>query len=211
MAKIHSLELTGQRFGRWLVLGRSHVGNHGVVMWLCRCDCGAEKTVKAALLRRGESKSCGCYHRERVTIHGMTKTRTWKTWDSMFQRCENPNSPDYHRYGGRGIHVCERWHLFANFYADMGDRPDGMSLDRIKVDLGYSPENCRWATESQQQRNRRDAVMVTWRGETKNIHDWSERLGIKMDTLKNRLGAGWPVERAMMTPTRPKRPSRKGT
>ncbi len=205
------LELEGQRFGRWLVRAEVYDrGKSGEVFWWCVCDCGTQRAVKGAILRNGQSQSCGCLHRERVTKHGMFRSREWKTWNSLLQRCENPNSPDYSRYGGRGISICAAWHEFENFYIDMGDRPPGTSLDRINVDEGYCPENCRWASATVQQRNRRDAIIVEWRGERKNIHDWAEQLGLVMSTLKNRLGAGWSVEEAFTTPARPKRPNGEG-
>ncbi len=206
-----AIEMAGTQFGRWTVIRKHEIrGKYGEVFWLCRCKCGTEKLVKAAVLRNGESQSCGCFHRERVTKHGMFGSREWKTWNSLLQRCENPNSPDYPRYGGRGISICAAWHEFEHFYIDMGDRPAGTSLDRINVDEGYCPENCRWASATVQQRNRRDAIMVEWRGKTKNIHDWAEQLGLVMSTLKNRLGAGWSVEEAFTTPARPKRPNGEG-
>lgn len=206
MTRAHALMLTGERFGRWLVLSRSHSGSRGEVYWDCRCDCGKTGIVRAGILRRGESTSCGCYHRDAVTTHGLSNSPTWNSWASMMQRCENPNAPDYGRYGGRGIKIAAAWHDFENFVTDMGERQKGTSLERCDVNLGYEPSNCRWASPTEQQRNRRDAVTLTMDGVTKNIHDWAEEVGISVSTLKSRSGARWDDYRTLTTPARPKRP-----
>lgn len=209
--EVMRLELAGKQIGRWTVIEKHGTrGKYGEVLWFCRCKCGTERLVKSALLRSGESQSCGCYHRERVTKHGMFRSREWKSWQAMLERCENPNSPSYANYGGRGITVCPEWHEFENFYIDMGDRPPGTTLDRVKVNEPYGPKNCRWATATVQQRNRQDAVMIDWNGRIQNIHDWSEEVGMAVSTIKNRLGAGWSVEEALSTPARPKRPDGEG-
>lgn len=202
MSKIHSLDLTNRRFGRWLVLSRGHVNVRGEVHWLSRCDCGVEREIKAGSLRTGKSVSCGCYHKERITVHGMTKTRTWKTWDSMLQRCENPNAPDYDRYGARGIKVCAEWHEFLKFLADMGERPEGKTLDRIDVNGMYEPSNCQWATATQQQRNRTDAITATIDGVTKSVWDWADETGVPSGVIKWRLSKGWSHSDAVHKPVR---------
>ena len=132
----------------------------------------------------------------------MTGTRERKTWNDMIQRCRNPNSKDYKNYGGRGIKVCERWHEFEGFYEDMGDKPDGMSLDRIDNDGDYRPSNCRWATAKTQCRNRRGNRMLTYDGQTKCASAWAEVVGTTPSALHMRLVRGWSVERALTTPSR---------
>jgi hypothetical protein len=138
---------------------------------------------------------------EAITIHGMSKTKTYRTWQSMKARCTNPSNVQYMDYGGRGIGVCEEWMKFENFFEDMGLRPEGMSLDRIDNEKGYSKENCRWATEFEQKRNTRRNHWITFNGETKCLEDWAKEIGIKANTLINRLNRSkWPLEKALTTP-----------
>ena len=133
-----------------------------------------------------------------TTKHGSSPT--YKSWHMMKQRCTNSNYPQYRDYGGRGVQVCAEWHSFENFLADMGERPDGTSLDRIDNSLGYSPENCRWATKSEQQRNRRDNVWLELDGEKRLLSEWAAKLDLKAHSLSQRIKHGWDVRRALTTP-----------
>lgn len=155
-----SLDLAGHRFGRWLVLRKHHAAIDGAVLWLCRCDCGTERPVRASGLRRGESLSCGCLFPKgaRSIRHGFTSggiSPTYISWYNMRKRCQVPTNNRFQYYGGRGIKVCAKWQTFIGFLADMGVRPVGKTLDRINTDGNYEPGNCRWATPKEQAANRR--------------------------------------------------------
>ena len=198
------IDLTGMRFGRLVVLSLdAKRAAGGGSKWLCRCDCGIEKIVTGQALNHGKTRSCGCFGLERftqrVTTHGRSKEKLSEhgIWALMRRRCNNPKDKRYADYGGRGITVCARWDSFENFLADMGPMPDGTSLERRNNDLGYSPDNCKWATRKEQQRNRRTNRLVTFRGETKTIVEWSELLGIAENAIRTRLDRGWSVDDAL--------------
>jgi hypothetical protein len=134
--------------------------------------------------------------------HGGCGTLTYARWKSMMARCHNPNATNYKHYGALGITVCERWHDFASFRADMGECPDrSMTLDRRKNELGYQPGNCRWATKAAQNTNRSHCVTLTHNGITQNVADWAAAIGIAPNTLSMRLRLGWSVERALTQPS----------
>jgi hypothetical protein len=150
-------DLSGQRFGRWTAVALESVESGRVTRWVCVCDCGEFDAVQSGNLKSGHSTSCGCYSSERATTHGKCWTPEYLSWGGMIQRCGNPKATGYEFYGGRGIRVCPRWReSFPNFLADMGPRPSvACSIDRIDVDGNYEPGNCRWATKSEQNSNRR--------------------------------------------------------
>ena len=152
------IEMIGKRFGRLLVIEESKVNRHGAVMWLCKCDCGMNKIIRGAHLRNGGIKSCGCFSQEKATKHGMYGTPVYVVWGHMLQRCTNPKDKEYKNYGGRGITICRSWFDFVKFYADMGEKPKGLSIERRNNELGYNKKNCYWATPTMQSRNRRKNI-----------------------------------------------------
>ena len=184
------IDLTGQKFGRWTVLGdRTRRGKK--VFWNCVCECGTERLVERCSLMSSHSKSCGCLRSERCASlkykHGMRKTGTYNSWSSMIERCTNSSHLGFRHYGGRGIQVCDRWMKLENFYEDMGPRPEGTSLDRYPdVNGNYEPGNCRWATKKQQCDNRRSTYWIEFEGEVMTLTEASRRSGLSRRVLRNR-------------------------
>lgn len=142
-------DLTDQRFGRVVALYRDG-SMSGSAAWRCRCDCGQEFRTQGYYLTSGDTKSCGCLKLK----HRATGSPTYQSWRAMFTRCTNPNHVAYQRYGGRGITIAPEWGDFRNFLRDMGERPVGLSLDRIDNNRGYGPDNCKWSTPTEQANNR---------------------------------------------------------
>ena len=185
MAKL--VDLTGSIFGRLEVVSRDGSTKHHSAIWKCKCECGTEKSIDGQALRKGLTQSCGCLGAERRlqanTRHGMYGTTEYRIWADMLQRCNNPKQESYEGYGARGISVCKAWHEFSSFYADMGERPEGKTLDRIDNEGNYEPSNCRWSTGSEQafnQRIRRDNSSGT-RGISRNkaLGKWETYLFVR--------------------------------
>lgn len=174
----------GQEFGSWIVLDDS------TPLWCVRCRCGAEKEVRRDYLMRGLSKGCMSCGQKR---HGMEGSSVYNIWAGMKQRCQNPKYHGYANYGGRGISVCDSWQSFDSFFADMGEPPTGASLGRIDNDGNYCPDNCRWETQKQQSRNKRTSTRV----DGVSVVDLAEKHGISVRRLRDRLKAGWPLDKAL--------------
>lgn len=210
------IDLTGEIFGRLTVIRRGE--NSGKKTgWHCRCDCGNETNIPASHLANGHTKSCGCLVVEKIiarcTKHGaksrIETSREYESWSGAKARCFRLTHRRYKEWGGRGITMCERWrNSFEAFYADMGPRPKGHSLDRIDNDGNYEPGNCRWATNSEQASNTRPRKkgnpkfqpcrrFIECNGRSLSIGEWARELGIPHGRLRTRIRRGWPIEKAL--------------
>jgi hypothetical protein len=178
-------DITGQRFGRLIALKpMKNRARDRHVQWFCRCDCGTEKIIVGNNLRSGAVNSCGCfrkeYFKELYSTHKLSKTRTYKVWCYAKTRCTNPNIESWHRYGGRGISMCEKWwNSYEAFLEDMGECPAGMTLERIDNDGDYEPNNCKWATWKEQYNNTARNIYVFYKGEKLTMAQYCELRGLK--------------------------------
>ena len=194
----------GDRFGTRVVTAVYKVGK----LRRCDlvCDCGATKstTVSAFMKAPTDCIKCSAHTKK----HGLSKTKEYRSWCAMTNRCLHPSASDYSRYGGKGVTVCERWqgeNGFENFLADMGPKPTPThSIERIDHKGNYEPGNCKWATATEQARNKSNNRMITFRGVTKPMAAWSEEYNIDESALRYRLDALWDVEMALTTPSKRK-------
>ena len=178
-------DITGQMFGRATALHPCGIKGHRL-LWNCKCSCGQTFVASGVDLRSGNTKSCGCYAKDRTsqasTTHGVSRsgalTGAYRSWRSMRQRCDDPGATSYGRYGARGISYCESWRIFENFLADMGDRPNGHSLERIDPNGNYEPSNCKWVPHEKQAENTRHTVRVRLDGEVLHQAEAARRLGV---------------------------------
>lgn len=221
-------DLTRQRFGKLTVIQKATTKKSGQLRWECICDCGNKIETESWSLRKGLTKSCGCFaleHRRQPRLYQRThgegsngkETTEYKTWAAMLSRCNNPNHKAFAYYGGRGITVCASWHSYENFLADMGRKPDPTySLDRIDNSLGYEPKNCRWADAKTQMNNRRPAhldkatsvhQLFEHAGKTCKVVEWLKLTQISQNTYRQRIREGMTPEQAIFTPL--KYPNRK--
>jgi hypothetical protein len=195
-------ELIGKRFGYLEVIGYACLlAESKQKLYLCRCDCGNEKLIVASSLKAGRTKSCGCYAKkflfntERVTKHGQSRSPTYKIWAGMKRRCSNNASGKSKRlYFDKGIRVCDSWQRFENFLLDMGERPEGMTIERIDSNKDYEPSNCKWATPKEQGNNTCANHFVEYNNKRQTIAQWADELGIKANTLSYRLKRAFAAE-----------------
>lgn len=188
------VDLTGQRFGSLLVLGFSHVDKTRSANWFCRCDCGKEIVLKGNNLRMGNTRSCECLARkavgDRSRTHGECKSRLYRIWSALHSRCTNDHIEDtFKNYGGRGIQVCDDWKTYETFreWALASGYEDGLSIDRIDVNGNYEPSNCRWATQREQCRNRRNTLWVEFNGYKKPLAEWCDELNLPYRVVYARM------------------------
>lgn len=195
-----------------MVISHAGFNNRRHAIWNCRCDCGVLRVVIGCDLRSGHTASCGCFRKERelaqFTTHGLSRsapgkinqTRLYTIWEGMKKRCVS----NYKNYGARGIRVCNEWLSFPPFYkwAMANGYRDDLTLDRKKNDLGYSSDNCQWATMKVQQNNKSNNRLITFKNETMTVTAWAESVGIRPRALFHRLDVGWPIEKAITTPVR---------
>jgi len=207
------IDLKKQKFGRLTVIEYK-----GKSKWLCRCNCGKQTTVFGSNLVGGNTKSCGCLQletlekgRQEQKTHGMTNTRFYKIWQCMKNRCYLSSDIGFKNYGGRGIKICDRWLEFNNFKDDMYDSylksiinfgKKQTSVDRIDNNGNYCKENCRWASLSEQGRNKSNNRLMTFRGSTKCVTEWADLIKIKRNIIFSRLNLGWSIDKILTTPVK---------
>lgn len=202
-------DLLGKRFGMLTVLGRAAPKPYTLeAIWLCRCDCGNTTSVAGGSLKRGDTKSCGCskgrFVSEALKSSDPNRNRLRSIWRGMIERCENTKSTSYSLYGARGIGVCDEWKSFDSFmaWALSNGYADGLTLDRINGNDGYSPDNCRWVTWQVQQNNRCNNHIISIDGESDTLTNWARRFNIPWWVVSSRIRNGWDEERAVKTPKR---------
>lgn len=192
-----AMDLLSQRFGRLIVIEREGNDKSGKTIWKCVCDCGQTTSVQGSSLKSGTIQSCGCLGREKLleygktaaVIHDMSRSSIYAIWTNIVDRCYNEKNPNYHRYGGRGITMCDEWrNSFEAFYHDMGERPSvNYSIDRRDNDKGYCKDNCRWATSQEQAANRQRSLYFEYKGERKLLIEWCRTLNLKYSLVYYRI------------------------
>lgn len=205
---MRKLQLAGQTFGKWLVIESTDKRVNGRVIWSCICSCGRTGLVISSNLVNGTSTQCvhcAAVERGSISRHGHTKNRRatpeYVIWRGIKLRCYNKKHSSFLDYGARGIYMCDQWKVsFETFLSDMGPRPSPThQIDRINNYLGYTPSNCRWVLPKDNQRNRRNNKLITFKGVTKPLSEWAESCGIKYSTFRARIRVGWDMDKALNT------------
>lgn len=204
------LDMLGMKIGRLTVVEFAGIQN-SLVMWKCKCECGNEIIRSGSVLKRHRVNSCGCLQKDstvaRCWKHGKTRDKTWKCWQNILFRCNNPKCKGFHNYGGRGITVCERWNSFDNFLSDMGDCPEGLTIERKDTNGNYCPENCIWADCITQQNNRRDNFIINFNGQEYTAAELGRKFNMNGCLISQRIRKGWDINDAINTPVRHKSPN----
>lgn len=195
---------------RLIIIKQAPIKKRKKAYWICKCSCGNPSyfIVEGTCIRSGNTLSCGCVKKDRhPQSHGQSKGKLYAVWVAMKKRCENANSHDYVRYGGRGICVCDEWKTYEPFYnwAMNNGYLEGLELDRVDNDGNYCPENCRWTTHREQCRNRSTNIWIEYNGKKLSPREWSKITGIPDATIRARLQCGWTSEEAILVPYKMKR------
>ena len=200
------IDLTGQRFGRLIVLQDVGTDRYGSYRWLCKCDCGKTTIATRTNLTTGHTQSCGCIAREKMlNYHGIPNKHLTRVRLSMKRRCYDPRCKEYKHYGQRGIKICDEWmghdgrDKFVQWALDNG-YSEGLTIDRIDVNGDYNPDNFRWITKAEQNRNKRTNLMVVYQGRRMCVADAARLSGIKQGTLQQRVNSGWTEEKLFDPP-----------
>ena len=206
-----------ERYGRLVVVATAGRNKENRLQYLCQCDCGNQTVVIGKHLHSGNTKSCGCFKKDAGikanTTHGMSKTRIYRTWASMKDRCEREFCDRFPAYGGRGIKVCDEWrNSFEAFYAwaMANGYADNLTLERIDVNGNYCPENCKWIPARDQANNKRTTLLLTKNGETHLVKEWAQILGIPAYTIYSRKELGFSDEDCLFVGRLPKRKRKAG-
>jgi len=195
------VDMIGKKFNRLTVLSREvlHTTTDRAYAYKCQCDCGNTTIVLGSKLRNGTTKSCGCFIAEHASTmnltHGQSGSGSHRSWLAMRVRCSNSNNKDWEYYGGKGVVICARWDRFENFFEDMGERPEGKTLDRLDPEKAYSPENCRWATPMEQVMNRSISKRVLKEGVSVSLYDACSSEGLDYETVLKKVGESFPEGR----------------
>lgn len=213
------VDITGQKFNRLTAIRCVGKDKHNYALWEFKCDCGKTIVARGKYVRNGNTKSCGCYNIDSIKArnkiihrkHGETHTKLFHIWTGMLTRCNNKNAINFHDYGAKGVSVCEEWAKdfikFRDWALENGYSPE-LTIDRRDFNGNYEPDNCRWITMKEQQRNRSSNKLITYKGETHCMVEWAEIVGIKYDILQKRLNnPNYSVERALTEPPRPRKKS----
>jgi len=199
---MRKINIEGKKFNRLTVICEiKKLPNNHNRQFKCLCDCGNETVAAYCQITGGGKASCGCLKKESMSriakknkTHGLSNSRTYKSWAAMWTRCRSKKNKNYN---GRGIKVCVRWKIFKNFLDDMGIRPNNSTIERKNNNGNYEPSNCKWATNLEQGGNKRNNRILTFNGVSKTVSEWARFRGIKMTTLKERIVRGWDVKKAL--------------